>query len=65
MLDEQSLSIVTYAEVLAPALPVYYRHRVELYGELAEEAAAKLRRGQQIALHGRLRVEPLLPRSSS
>ena len=32
------------------------RHKIELFGELADEAAAKLRKGQQIALHGRLRV---------
>ena len=27
-----------------------------MFGELADEAAAKLRKGQQIALHGKLRV---------
>ena len=32
------------------------RHKIELFGELADEAASKLRKGQQIALHGRLRV---------
>jgi len=32
------------------------RHKIELFGELADEAAGKLRKGQQIALHGRLRV---------
>ena len=32
------------------------RHKVEVFGELADEAAAKLRKGQKIALHGKLRV---------
>ena len=36
--------------------PCACRHKIELFGELADEAAAKLRKGQQIALHGRLRV---------
>ena len=33
------------------------RHKVSTYGELAEEAAQVLRKGQRVAVHGRLRVD--------
>lgn len=33
------------------------RHRVALYGDLAQEAGRVLRKGQQIAIRGKLRVD--------
>ena len=36
-----------------------HRHKIEIYNDLALEAASRLRKGQKIAVHGRLRVRRL------